>query len=153
MSRPKTILVDLDGVICSEESFFNRPLARPLPGAAAALRKLRRAGHTVVIYTARGWGELKVTQRWLADHGIEYDGLHMGKPIADVWIDDRALQFRGWDATLRELGVAGTLRGAAHARGARRASRADGGSPAAESQTTAPRRAARPRGGAGRPPI
>ncbi len=105
MSRPKTIMVDLDGVICSEEQFFNRPLAQPIPGAREAIQKLRAAGHTIVIYTARGWGEFKVAEHWLQQNGIEYDGLHMGKPIADVWIDDRAFRFRDWDETLGELGV------------------------------------------------
>jgi trehalose-6-phosphatase len=103
MARPKTIMVDLDGVICSEEQFFNRPLAQPIPGAREALQKLRAAGHTVVIYTARSWGEYRVTRSWLETHGFEYDGLHMGKPVADVWIDDRALQFNNWNDTLSQL--------------------------------------------------
>ena len=29
---------------------------QPLEGAREALHQLRAAGHTVVIYTARGWG-------------------------------------------------------------------------------------------------
>lgn len=103
MPRAKTIMVDLDGVLCSEEAFFDRPLAEPIAGAREALQKLRAAGHTVVIYTARGWGEFRVTQRWLDDHGFEYDGLHMGKPIADVWIDDRAIRFTDWDTVLGQL--------------------------------------------------
>lgn len=105
MSRPKTIMVDLDGVLCTEETFHDRPLAEPIAGACEALRKLRAAGHTVVIYTARGWGEYRVTQHWLDEHGFEYDGLHMGKPVADVWIDDRAIQFTDWKATLGKLGL------------------------------------------------
>ncbi len=105
MSRPLTIMVDLDGVICTEEQFFDRPLARPIDGAREALKRLRAEGHTVIIYTARGWGEMRVTQRWLEDHGIEYDGLHMGKPIANVWIDDRAIGFKNWPDTLDELGL------------------------------------------------
>jgi trehalose-6-phosphatase len=103
MSRPKTVMVDLDGVICTEEMFHDRPLAEPIAGAREALRKLRAAGHIVVIYTARGWGEFRVTEKWLADHGIEYDGLHMGKPVANLWIDDRAVGFADWDATLAEV--------------------------------------------------
>jgi ribonucleotide monophosphatase NagD (HAD superfamily) len=103
MSRPKTIMVDLDGVLCTEEKFFERPLAQPLDGAREGLRQLRAAGHTVVVYTARGWGEYKVTKKWLDDHGFEYDGLHMGKPIADVWIDDRAVRFTNWADVLSQL--------------------------------------------------
>jgi ribonucleotide monophosphatase NagD (HAD superfamily) len=105
MSRPKTIMVDLDGVICTEEAFLERPLAQPIAGAREALAKLRAAGHIVVIYTARGWGEHRVAKQWLADHGFEYDGLHMGKPVADVWIDDRAIQFTDWKDALTRLGL------------------------------------------------
>jgi phosphoglycolate phosphatase-like HAD superfamily hydrolase len=105
MSRPKTIMVDLDGVLCTEEVFLERPLAKPIAGAREALQKLRAAGYVVVIYTARGWGECRVAQQWLADHGFEYDGLQMGKPAADIWIDDRAVRFSSWDDTLRQLGL------------------------------------------------
>ena len=101
MSRSKTIMIDLDGVICTEEKTFERPLAKLLPGAKESVAKLRAAGHTVIIYTGRGWPEFKATEKWLKDNGIQYDGLHMGKPIADVWIDDRALCFKNWDETLK----------------------------------------------------
>jgi hypothetical protein len=97
-------MVDLDGVLCTEEVFLERPLAQPIAGAREALQKLRAAGYIVVIYTARGWGEYRVARQWLDDHGFEYDGLHMGKPVADVWIDDRAIRFTDWDSVLRQLG-------------------------------------------------
>lgn len=103
MSRPKTIMVDMDGVLCSEESFHNRPLARPMDGAKEALAQLRAAGHTVIVYTARGWGEYRITKHWLDTHGFEYDGLHMGKPVADVWIDDRAVRFGDWATVLPQV--------------------------------------------------
>jgi trehalose-6-phosphatase len=105
MARAKTIMVDLDGVLCTEEVFLERPLAKPIAGAREALQKLRAAGYIVVVYTARGWGELRVTQKWLADNGFEYDGLHMGKPVADIWIDDRAIAFRDWKDALAKLGL------------------------------------------------
>ncbi|MCH8804515.1 MAG: hypothetical protein IH986_00310 [Planctomycetes bacterium] len=104
MSRPKTIMVDLDGVICTEERTFERPLAEPMPGAREALQRLRDAGHSIVIYTARGWAELRVAKQWLDDHGMAYDGIHMAKPIGDVWIDDRAIRFTNWTEVLDQLG-------------------------------------------------
>lgn len=104
MGRPKTIMVDLDGVICTEERTFERPLAEPIAGAREALQQLRDAGHTVVIYTARNWPEYRVTKKWLDDHGFAYDGLHMGKPVADLWIDDRAIPFTNWTDALARVG-------------------------------------------------
>jgi len=103
MSNGKTILVDLDGVICSEERTFERALAEPLPGARQALEKLRNAGHTIIVYTARGWAEYRMTKDWLDRHGIPYDAIQMGKPIGHVWIDDRAVRHRDWADTLRQV--------------------------------------------------
>jgi hypothetical protein len=103
MSRPKAIMVDLDGVLGSEERTFDRPLAKPLPGARDALQKMRDAGHTIIIYTARGWAEYRYTKQWLEDNGFPFDGLHMGKPIGDVWIDDRAIRHENWEQTLEHL--------------------------------------------------
>lgn len=97
------LLIDLDGVICTEEKTFERALAQPLPGARDALQALRDAGHQIVVYTARGWAELAMTRQWLDNHGIPYDSIHMGKPVADRIIDDRAMAFCGWPATLELL--------------------------------------------------
>ncbi len=96
-----TIFVDLDGVICTEERTFERPLAKPMPGARESLQALADQGHTIIIYTGRSWSEQRVCQHWLDEHQIPHHGLHMGKPIADVWIDDRAVRFTDWAQTLR----------------------------------------------------
>ncbi len=105
MKTAMTIMVDMDGVICSEERTFERALAKPLDGAREALAALRAAGHTIVIYTARGWAEYRVTKEWLDQHGMLYDGIHMGKPIAHVWIDDRAIRFTSWDDVRKQLAL------------------------------------------------
>ncbi len=97
------IMIDLDGVICTEEKTFERPLAKPIPDTAEALHLLRGQGHTVIIYTARSWAEYSMTVDWLHRHGIEYDALTMGKPIYDVWVDDRAIRFETWASLLRQI--------------------------------------------------
>ncbi len=103
------ICIDIDGVICE----LKRPgqeygELQALPGAAEKIRALRRAGHTVILQTARHMktcgGNVglvvarqgKTTLDWLAAHGIEYDEIHFGKPFADVYIDDNALRFESW---------------------------------------------------------
>jgi uncharacterized HAD superfamily protein len=92
----KTVAIDIDGTICTEERTFERPLAKPLPGAIEALRMLKENGNTIILYTARGWEQYKVTKAWLDQNEFVYDQIIMGKPIADVWIDDRARHFKGW---------------------------------------------------------
>jgi hypothetical protein len=108
-SLSQTLFVDLDGVICTEEPTFERPLAEAMPGARDALEALVAAGNQIVIYTSRSWAEFRVTEDWLRRNQIPYHGLHMGKPIADRWIDDRAIRFIDWVSTLEALDDHGQL--------------------------------------------
>jgi uncharacterized HAD superfamily protein len=98
-----TILIDMDGVICTEQKTFERCLATPIAGAREALESLVAAGHTIVIYSARSWSELRMTKQWLDSHQIPYHGIHLGKPVADCVIDDRAIRFSGWGDVMSQL--------------------------------------------------
>ena len=94
------LIIDLDGTICTEERQFSHALAKPLPGALEAVRKLRADGHTVIIYSARPWVEYELTVHWLSQNQFEYDQLVLGKPQGDYWIDDRAVRHTDWTTTL-----------------------------------------------------
>ncbi len=93
----KTILIDIDGTICTEERTFERPLAKPLQNAKEKVNALYDAGHTIIFWTARGWEQYKITAKWLQDNGFKYHQILMGKPQATIFIDDRARKFEGWD--------------------------------------------------------
>ncbi len=87
------IIIDLDGTICTEERTFSRSLAKPKENAIETVNKLFDLGHTIIIYTARTWMEFEMTTDWLKKNNIKYHQLFMGKPVGDVWIDDRAISF------------------------------------------------------------
>lgn len=91
----RTVCIDLDGTVCDTRDGTDYAAAAPLPGAAEALRALRRAGFAVVLYTARHFNHWQTTCRWLEQHGIEYDQLAFGKPPARFYVDDRAIPFAG----------------------------------------------------------
>lgn len=97
------IIIDLDGTICTEEKSFSRSLAKVQVGAYEAITKLYNDGHTIIIYSGRTWMEYEMTVDWLLKNKIPYHQLVMGKPIGDVWIDDRALHFENWADTLKKL--------------------------------------------------
>jgi capsule biosynthesis phosphatase len=104
------LCIDLDGVVCElRKPGQTYAQLKPVPGAVEKLRALKAAGHTIILLTARHMktcsGNVglviarqgKVTLDWLAEHGIEYDELHFGKPHADAYIDDNALKFTSWN--------------------------------------------------------
>lgn len=97
------IIIDLDGTICSEEKTYSRSLAKPLEGAIVNINKLYEAGHVIIIYSARTWMEFEMTTAWLNKYEIKYHQLVLGKPIGDVWIDDRAINFNGWESVVSTL--------------------------------------------------
>tara|TARA_Y100001958_G_C21018796_1_gene396164 strand:+ start:415 stop:744 length:330 start_codon:yes stop_codon:yes gene_type:complete len=90
------IILDLDGTICDEKNFFQRPLAKLKKGARNVINRLKKNGHTVIIYSARSWNEFEITKNWLRKNKIKYDQLVLGKPVGDWWIDDRAINFKNW---------------------------------------------------------
>ena len=91
------VMIDINGTVCEELSPFDRPLAKPLPGAVERVNAYVDAGHVVILWTGRGWDQYRVTKKWLDDHGFKYAQLLMGKPIANLIINDRARRFEGWD--------------------------------------------------------
>ncbi|HET8892650.1 MAG TPA: hypothetical protein VFM96_00935 [Gaiellaceae bacterium] len=90
---------DIDGTLCSN-THGDYEVAEPFAEPIAHVNRLREAGHTIYLYTARGattgidWRE--TTERQLAGWGVGYDALFFGKPTADVYIDDRALNSGDW---------------------------------------------------------
>lgn len=101
--NPKVIAIDLDGTICTEQRTFEREFAQPLADSIRVIRRLYSEGNTIIIWTARGWEQFKSTTSWLMLHDIPYHSLLMGKPIVDIWIDDRALRFSNWRSVEIEL--------------------------------------------------
>jgi len=90
---------DIDGVICSDTK-GDYTKAVPNRVTVSEINKLHRQGHTIILYTARGsttgidW--LLLTEKQLKDWGVKYDKLVMGKPGADVYIDDKCTLVSEW---------------------------------------------------------
>ena len=89
-----TYCFDLDGTICTDTQgdYAN---ARPYQEMVDQINRLRRDGHHILIFTARGSGTgmdwRTTTEQQLADWGVSYDYLYLGKPAADVYVDDKAV--------------------------------------------------------------
>lgn len=89
------VCVDLDGVLNVYDGWrapeFFHP---PRPGAREFLRDLNEAGFEVIIFTVRyaPWVE-----KWLQECGLSdlVRGVTDRKPPAHVYLDDRAVCFRG----------------------------------------------------------
>jgi len=100
----RVVCVDLDGVLNTFDEwrgpeFFHAPRQ----GAHEFLKALHNAGFRVVVFTVR-WHEW--VSAWLAEHGLAQfvDEVTDRKPPAHVYVDDRAVCFRGdFDATLAEV--------------------------------------------------
>lgn len=103
------IVIDLDGTICpiKQEGQTYADL-EPFPGAIDKLKALRKAGHYLIIQTARNMATQKsnlgkvlqnvgkVTLDWLDKYDVPYDEIYFGKPNGQIYIDDRALRFSSW---------------------------------------------------------
>lgn len=88
------IYVDIDNTIMETkgEDYEN---STPIIDRIQKINALYDAGNTIVYWTARGsgsgidWSEL--TKKQLDESGTKYHELKMGKPVYDIFIDDKSV--------------------------------------------------------------
>jgi len=101
----KRIAIDFDGVIVSTNNFPK--IGKIKEGAKEALKRLKDDGWTIIIYSARINSVNDIEKQiveikdCLIKNNILYDYISIGeKPIANIYIDDRAIRFKDWKSTL-----------------------------------------------------
>jgi hypothetical protein len=104
----RTVCLDFDGVLHSYRSGWrgaeNIP-DPPIHGTREAVARLRER-YRVVVYSARCATEAgrQAVASWLLKHEIAVDEVCEHKPPALVYVDDRAIPFKGdWDQVLAEI--------------------------------------------------
>jgi len=98
------ICFDLDNTLVTYPTIPNDySTVKPIPNMINLLNTLKKKGHEIIIYTARRMkthnnnvGRVVkdiavVTLNTLDKFNIQYDEIIFGKPIADIYIDDRAI--------------------------------------------------------------
>jgi predicted phosphatase len=98
----KIAIIDFDGTLCK----FEFPDVGPIePNVKEALETLKKAGWIIKIHscrTAKYWGNdyertqhITMIKHFMRLNKLPYDELilTMDKPIADVYIDDRAIRY------------------------------------------------------------
>lgn len=102
-----TICVDFDGTISQYDGWQGSDVCGPpILGAVETVREWHNLGHTIIIFTCRA--DTSVVVDWCCRNGVPYDAINedpkaipgstSGKPLADVYIDDKAIRFDGcWE--------------------------------------------------------
>jgi len=112
----KVVVIDFDNTIAKSKNVFPET-GEPYDGVKDALQKLRDDGFTIKIHSCRTskdfcWRpsekamHLHKMSQFMQEHEIPYDEIIdiMDKPMADFYIDDRAIGFRGdWKEMIREM--------------------------------------------------
>lgn len=109
----KTVCIDIDGTICRHEGWKGEDyFGEIIPGAKEYITRLKYEGWTIIIHTGRNDNE-KI-ENFLRSNGIPFDFINTspnqkelnrsGKPLAQVYLDDRAVSFKGdWESAFHEI--------------------------------------------------
>lgn len=114
MAKKKTICIDFDGVLAdySEGYQGEDKFGDMVPNADNGTAILKKKGFTIIIYTTRPAND--ALKNWLKENNITYDYINENpdqpksaegcKLIADIYLDDRGIQFRGnWEWIMRDI--------------------------------------------------
>ena len=99
------ICFDLDNVICSTINKHYRK-AKPIIKTIKLINEAYRSGFKIVIFTGRFYGRCKgnlkkiikmdngLTKKQLKKWKVKYHSLLFGKPVFDIYIDDKNFEFK-----------------------------------------------------------
>lgn len=100
----KTYCFDFDGVICviDSDDYGKRS---PNHETIGIMHAIKDRGDCVIIHTGRHILHRAISQEWLAKYKVPHDLIQFGKPVAEVYIDDKALRIDDdkWTAEGMEL--------------------------------------------------
>lgn len=100
------LAVDFDGVIhIYGKGFLNGTIYdKPTAGVRAALKLLSK-NYYLYIYSHRSKTKTgqKAVKEYMKKYRIPFDKIVAYKPPAKFYIDDRAIRFKSWKQTLRDL--------------------------------------------------
>lgn len=104
----RTVAIDFDGVIHAYSKGWGDGTCYdvPMKGAFESICRIRSRGFNVIVFTARPVEQVTTwfANNWprVAPYGPVPE-ITNTKPIAIVYIDDRALKFENWDQTWEAL--------------------------------------------------
>ena len=97
-------VIDIDGTICDKQREHDYNKSFPYHKRIRIINQLYDDGHTIVYYTARGMGRnnnnaalainqfYSLTEKQLEEWGAKHHQLILGKPSADVYVDDKGIR-------------------------------------------------------------
>ena len=87
------IYVDIDETICISPESRDYNKAVPIEKNIKKINEMYENGNKIIYWTARGTGSgidwRDVTEEQFRRWGVKYHELHLGKPIYDLFIDDK----------------------------------------------------------------
>lgn len=98
------IVFDLDDTICRTQNrdYVN---SSEISAVVSKMREMRKTlpDVEIIVHTSRGMASCNgdataaeeknrpTIEKWLSEHGIQVDGVIFGKPLADLYVDDKAM--------------------------------------------------------------
>ncbi len=86
---------DIDGVIALKREDLDYAQAMPNERMIKIINQLYDWGNEIILFTARGYVTgidwYPTTEKQMKDWGVKYHELHMGKPNADFYVDDKMI--------------------------------------------------------------
>ena len=83
--------VDIDGILTKEIAGHDYKYRMPNVENIIKINLLHAKGNKIILWTSRYPEDREVTEEWLAEQGVIYDELHLGKPQYDYLIDDKTI--------------------------------------------------------------
>jgi len=99
------IYIDIDETICVTPGDKQTPRdytkSYPIKKNIDKANELYDNGHTIVYWTARGSGSgldwSGLTKRQFKEWGVKYHDVKFGKPVYDIFIDDKNINVKRWE--------------------------------------------------------
>lgn len=104
--RPKVTWIDFDGTITLNGEWKGVGAYGKLNDIAKEkLTKAKNMGFEIQIFTARGWNEKQLIEKYLTNNNIPFDIVICGKPYAIIAIDDKVVDnWYDYDKKLDKIG-------------------------------------------------